>query len=162
MIVSYIFTLLAYILIFLILILNILSQKKYEKSKTIFINNPAPVCTFGQNIPTINTKTLKKCKNKSGNTVPDYFVYSDGINDNYVVSKDEQVFYTKVCNRYCPQKLINGNCNKQTPKYTSCLQLLEPPKGCKNPSQALFINENGDPYFAADIFPSTNLGCTSS
>ena len=161
MIVSYIFTGLAYVLILLILILNILAQRNYEKSKTVFINNPAPVCTFGQNIPTINTDSLTDCKTKAGNVVPNYFVYSNQGNS-FVVSEKEQVFYTKICNKYCPQKLTNGNCNKQTQKYTNCLQLLEPPKGCKNPAQAIFINEKGKPYFAADIFPSTSLGCVSS
>jgi len=143
------------------LVFNILAQRKYEKSKTVFINNPSPVCVFGQNVPTINTDSLNQCKNKSGNTIDGFFVYTNEGNG-FVVSKKNQVFYSKICNNYCPQKLTNGNCGKQTQKYTNCLNLLEPPTGCKNPSQALFIDENGNPYFAADIYPSKNLNCVSS
>ena len=161
MIVGYFFTALAYILIISFLVFNNLAQKKYKKSKSVYINNPAPVCTFGQNIQTINTASLKPCKNLSGNKISDYFVYTSEA-DSFVVSRKNQEFYAKICNKYCPEKLINGNCGKQTSNYTNCINLLEPPQGCKNPSQALFVDQNGSPYFANDLYPSLRLNCVSN
>lgn len=161
MIVGYLFTALAYILILAFLVFNILAQEKYKKSKTVYISNPSPVCTFGTDLPTVNTESLKPCKTLTGNIVSDYFVYTTE-GDTFVVSRKNQDFYAKICNKYCPDKLINGNCRNQNNKYINCINLLEPPQGCKNPSQALFVDQNGSPYFANDIFPSLSLGCILS
>ena len=60
MIASYFFTVIAYILLFSIVVLNFLAQKKYKESKIIYIENPAPVCIFSDNLPSVNQSSLNQ------------------------------------------------------------------------------------------------------
>jgi len=164
MIVSYFFTIIAYILLVSILVLNFLAQKNYMKSKVIYINNPPPVCVYGDNLPSINQNSLNKCRDKKGNIIDNYYTYTvSGIK--FVVTDKVQTFYYKICNIFCGKSgtnntlLTNGNCKNPSKNYNTCIQLLEPPENCKNPEQALFTDFNNTPYFASDIFPSKSLNC---
>ena len=164
MFVGYFFTSLIYILLISSLVLNFLAQKNYVKGKTVIINNPSPVCIYGNNIEKVNINSLNPCKDKKGNIIPDYYTYSiNGLK--FVVTDKLQSFYTTICNKFCGGSgdnnllLTNGNCKNPSSKYTFCLELLEPPKNCKNPEQAIFVDFEGKPYFANDIFPSKYLNC---
>ena len=162
MIASYFFTIIAYILLISIVVLNFLAQKKYRESKVIYIKNPSPVCTYGDNIPSVSESSLNKCKDKSGKIIDDYFTFTEG-GIKFVITDKNQPFYMKICNQYCGPKnrLTNGNCKNPSRNYQECIKLLQPPKNCKNPSQALLVDFKGTPYFASDIFPSKSLGCVA-
>jgi hypothetical protein len=160
MIASYFFTVIAYILLISIVVLNFLAQKNYRESKVIYIKNPSPVCTYGDNTIFVRRDTLNQCKDKSGKIIDDYFTFTEG-GLKFVVTDKEQSFYMKICNKFCGPKnrLTNGNCKNPPANYQECIKLLQPPKNCKNPSQALLVDFKGNPYFASDIFPSKSLGC---
>ena len=162
MIASYFFTVIAYILLFSIVVLNFLAQKKYKESKIIYVENPAPVCIFSDNLPSVNQSSLNQCKDKSGKIIDDYFIFTEG-GIKFVVTDKNQKFYMKICKQYCGSKnmLTNGNCKNPSSNYQECIKLLQPPKNCKNPAQALFVDFKGNPYFASDIFPSKYLGCVA-
>ena len=77
MFVSYFYTLLAYVLLFGILYCNIIAQRKYMKSKKIYIQNPKPACNFdASSLPSVNLIDLPICLDNSKNEVPNYYVYT--------------------------------------------------------------------------------------
>ena len=161
MFVGYFYLVLAYILLGGILYLNIVAQKKFMESKQIYITNPPTSCTYNSQIPGVNIDTLPQCKDSNNQIVPNYYIYSlNGVE--FIVTNQKQTYYTKVCDNFCVAKNKNGNCDTPNNRYNSCVSLLEPPSGCKNPAKPLFVNsKNEDPYFATGIFGSGDTNCIS-
>lgn len=161
MLISYFFLICAMTLLLAIFILNILSQKKYEQSKIIYISNPDPPCTFGSNLPIVEKENLGFCLDKDNNEVLNYYVYTYNSALEFVVTNEKETFYMDVCNQLCPDRLLNGNCNSRIPGYENCIDLLEPPSGCTNPAKPIFTDKNGIEYFAAGIYPSPKNNCVA-
>jgi hypothetical protein len=161
MLISYFFLICAMTLLLAIFILNILSQKKYEESKIIYISNPDPPCTFGSDLPVVEKENLGFCLDEDNNEVLNYYVYTFNSALKFVVTNKKETFYMDICNQLCPDKLLNGNCNSKIPGYETCIFLLEPPAGCTNPAKPIFTDKNGIEYFAAGIYPSPKNDCVA-
>jgi hypothetical protein len=161
MIVNYFFLIISVSLLLAIFIINILSQQKYKESKIIYINNPFPPCVFTDELPLVRIQNLETCVDEKNNFVDDYYVYNFNSSLPFVVTNKKQAPYMNICNDLCPSRLLNGNCNNQTPGYTTCIDLLETPFGCTNPAKPVFVDANGIEFFAVGIFPSPRNNCVS-
>lgn len=143
--VSYFFTVIIVVLIFLIIYFNSLAAYKYDQGLKIIPKENTP-CKYS-NLPSL--KDDKK-------TSKGLFSYqSEG--GNYYTLGTSPVFYHTVCKKLCGGGTDkNGECsdNKNPKGYQTCIDDLQPQGNCKNSAVPLVKDDKNNDYYAQEVFLS--------
>lgn len=143
--VSYFFTVIIIVLLFLIIYFNVIALHKYDQGLKV-IPKENTVCKYNS-LPPLNQNNITKKKL--------FYYQSEG--GNYYTLGLDPVFYQTVCKKLCGGATDkNGQCsdNKNPAGFQTCIDDLQPQGACKNSAVPLVKDDKNNDYYAQEVFLS--------
>jgi len=123
-------------------------NNRIGRSRTVRIIDKGKVCdpSLGE-LPII---PAKNCQKSDGSSVECY--QPDPNLDLIFEIGTTPVYFQSICSRLCEQISVNGGCANESTSFSTCISLLEPPKGCISSANPLGrLEGSNDVYYANDI-----------